>query len=190
MLPGGVQSLTEGLEGAAKGPRIYDTDAIDSTGVPSSSSSSAFPEYHTQKGTAEWGSTSSSSTSSTLEELERLSKERSGRYVRPAVVLYALQCIYPDIYLLLSVTYSVSVCTSVSVSSTTGHPLLPRHFDFLCLSTFLSLSLPRLAAIQRRISETSGDLRSAISSASSLRDKLSSYVDKIDKVGAKSKVSK
>ena len=141
MLPGGVQSLTEGLEGAAKGPRIYDTDAIDSTGVPSSSSSSAFPEYHTQKGTAEWGSTSSSSTSSTLEELERLSKERSGRYVRPAVVLYALQCIYPDIYLLLSVTNSVSVCTSVSVSSTTGHPLLPRFFDFLSVSISLPLSL-------------------------------------------------
>jgi hypothetical protein len=66
--------------------------------------------------------------------------------------------------------------------------ILPLLFQLFTISPFLSLH--RLAAIQRRISETSGDLRSAISSASSLRDKLSSYVDKIDKVGAKSKVSK
>ena len=43
----------------------------------------------------------------------------------------------------------------------------------------------RLAAIQRRISETSGDLRGVINSASTLREKLSTYADKIDKVDVK-----
>jgi hypothetical protein len=122
VLLGGVQSLTEGLEGAAKGPRIYDTDAIDSTGS-SSTSSAAFPEYHTQKGTAEWVSASSSSTTSTLEELERQSKERSGRYVRVSVLLSVCQSVCPCVlcvvcpYVLLSApqSLSVSVCPSVYV---------------------------------------------------------------------------
>jgi hypothetical protein len=38
----------------------------------------------------------------------------------------------------------------------------------------------RLAAIQRRISEASGDLRKAIDSASSLRERISNHVDMID----------
>ena len=45
----------------------------------------------------------------------------------------------------------------------------------------------RLAAIQKRISETSGDLRSVITSASTLREKLTTYADKIDRVDASAK---
>ena len=62
-------------------------------------------------------------------------------------------------------------------------PLLLLFFNFLFYFLFLRHTTPhRLAAIQRRISETSGDLKSAISSATLLRDKLSNYVDKIDRV--------
>ena len=52
---GGAQSVKDGLDDAANGPRIYDTDAV------------VYP--------------SSSSSSLSLDELERMSKERTGRSV-------------------------------------------------------------------------------------------------------------
>ena len=103
-------------------------------------------------------------------------------------------CMHFSASIPISISYSRLHTVSLSAPLSVSVALLDilSSLAFLTSSPSLpsSLSLPRLAAIQRRISETSGDLRSAISSASSLRDKLSSYVDKIDKVGAKSKVSK
>jgi hypothetical protein len=146
VLAGGVQSLTEGLEEAAKGPRIYDTDVIDSNGFSSSTSSTAFPEYHTQKGTAEWVSTSSSSTSSTLEELERQSKERSGRYVRPSVVLSLCQSVSVSHCLIVCVSPCLSLCVSAYLSLPMSPTLsvvpsfLSLLFQLLTFSYFLSLA--------------------------------------------------
>lgn len=58
---GGAQSVKDGLDDAANGPRIYDTEAV------------VYP--------------SSSSSSLSLDELERMSKERSGRSVEVIVML-------------------------------------------------------------------------------------------------------
>lgn len=73
-LPGGLQSLKEGLTDAAKGPRVYDTEVVEFA-----SSSSNNDDYSEQnKSAAEWVN---DSTSRSLEELEKQSRERSGRSV-------------------------------------------------------------------------------------------------------------
>jgi hypothetical protein len=122
--------------------------------------------------------------------------KRKEREVRPSLcrALFVSVCQRFPLSYCLCLTMPVPLCLSLSISTYVSYSKCRAIFPPSPLSVINFLLLPlsrhRLAAIQRRISETSGDLRSAISSASSLRDKLSSYVDKIDKVGAKSKVSK
>ena len=81
---GGVQSLKEGLEVAINGPRVYDTEMIESFVSDGSGSEAGSSRSQGEEGT--WDIRQSGSTSNSMEELEKQSRERSGRYSmsRPA----------------------------------------------------------------------------------------------------------
>ena len=92
---------------------------------------------------------------------------------------------YSEHYIYHLASHTLFSCFNCDLRVTTPTNFLMFFWvnDSTCWLSFATLPrLHRLAAIQRRISETSGDLRNVINSASTLRDKLSTHADKIDRV--------
>ena len=78
VVAGGVQSLKEGLEVAVNGPRVYDTEMIESFVSDGSGIDTGSNRSQSEEGA--WDNKQYGSAPNSMEELEKQSRERSGRY--------------------------------------------------------------------------------------------------------------